>query len=269
MTLVLRAPDGATAVVHPHGAHVTSWRPMPDGDERLFLSECSHFGGGAAIRGGIPIIFPQFATEGPLPRHGFARTSLWELASESVEGDGAHAAFQLAASDATRAIWPAEFLAQFDIRVTANELEVALSVENTGHAPFTFTAALHTYLRVRDIVRVEVTGLEGVRYRESSAPSRLIPDTDYTLRIRGEIDRVYVDAPQRVLIREPERDLALLSDGFPDVVIWNPGAERAAKLEDMEPGGERHMLCVEAAAVQIPVVVEPGARWSGSQVLIA
>ena len=65
--------------VYLHGAHVTSWKPARDHDERLFLSERSEFRAGTAIRGGIPVIFPQFAAEGPLPRHGFARTSEWTL----------------------------------------------------------------------------------------------------------------------------------------------------------------------------------------------
>src|SRR3954463_8096737 len=77
--VTLRADDGATAEIHHHGAHVTSWRPSPDGDERLYLSGASEYGDGKAIRGGIPIIFPQFATEGPLPRHGFARTTAWSV----------------------------------------------------------------------------------------------------------------------------------------------------------------------------------------------
>ena len=64
--VVLRSRDGALAEVYLHGAHVTSWRPAGTREERLFLSERSEFRGGAAIRGGIPVIFPQFAAEGPL-----------------------------------------------------------------------------------------------------------------------------------------------------------------------------------------------------------
>jgi glucose-6-phosphate 1-epimerase len=44
---------------------------------------------------------------------------------------------------------------------------------------------------------------------------------------------------------------------------------KAAALADLPPGGEREMLCVEAGAVQLPVVVAPGERWEGAQRFIA
>ena len=44
-----------------------------------------------------------------------------------------------------------------------------------------------------------------------------------------------------------------------------PATTKGAALPDMEPGGERRMVCVEAAAVQQPVTVAAGARWSGTQ----
>src|SRR5688572_25010680 len=77
--IVVEAPDGARAELYLHGAHVTSWRPAGAGGERLFLSAASEFRTDAAIRGGVPVIFPQFAGRGPLPKHGFARTAEWTL----------------------------------------------------------------------------------------------------------------------------------------------------------------------------------------------
>src|SRR5262245_34324600 len=84
--LRLTAADGATALVTHYGAHALSWIPA-GGDERLYLSETAVFQPGTAIRGGIPVIFPQFGTLGPLPRHGFARTRTWTLEQTRAGAD--------------------------------------------------------------------------------------------------------------------------------------------------------------------------------------
>ena len=266
----LRAADGAAAEVYLHGAHVTSWRPAPDDDERLFLSARSEFRPGAAIRGGIPVIFPQFSEEGPLPRHGFARTAIWRVASvhRTDEGD-AVATLTFTDSAETHAVWSAEFKATLTVRVGGPRLVTELEVENTGAAPFSFTCALHTYLRVHDVAQVEVHGLQSQRYRDTADRTRLRTDDDPVLRITGELDRVYVGAPRAVVVREPRRALRVEAREFPDLVLWNPGRKRAAALADMEPDGERAMLCVEAAVVQTPIVLATGGRWHGSQTLDA
>ena len=268
--VTLRAADGAAADVYLHGAHVTSWRPAPDEDERLFLSARSEFASGAAIRGGIPVIFPQFAAEGPLPRHGFARTAEWRLdeVDQAEEGD-AIASLSLCDSPELRAIWSAEFRATLTVRVGGSRLVVTLGVENTGASPFSFACALHTYLRVHDVAQAEVVGLHGTRHRDPNDRTKLRIDDDPVLRVTGELDRVYVGAPRALLVREPRRALRVETRDFPDVVLWNPGRKRAAALADMEPDGERAMLCVEAAAVQIPIALEAGGRWHGSQMLDA
>jgi glucose-6-phosphate 1-epimerase len=217
----------------------------------------------------VPVIFPQFALEGPLPRHGFARMSRWTLASIEQAVDGsALASLELRDTPTTRSIWPASFLATLSVRVGGDRIDIGLAVRNTGTQPFSFTAALHSYLRVHDVGGVELVGLHGARYRESSAPTVLRTDEARTLRPTGEVDRVYVDAPARLTLKEPGRALDIAASGFPDVVVWNPGAA-AAKLKDMEPGGERRMLCVEAAAVQTPVVLAAAQRWRGEQRLVA
>ena len=72
----LTLPDGSAAVVLLHGAHVLSWQAGGWG-EQLYLSPKAVAAEGKAVRGGIPVIFPQFEQRGPdrsLPRHGLSRT---------------------------------------------------------------------------------------------------------------------------------------------------------------------------------------------------
>ena len=80
--LTLALPDGSHATVLLHGAHVLSWHAAGWG-EQLYLSPAAGLGAlqsGQAIRGGVPVIFPQFELKGPdtsLPRHGLARQRAW------------------------------------------------------------------------------------------------------------------------------------------------------------------------------------------------
>jgi glucose-6-phosphate 1-epimerase len=268
--LVLVAAGGARAEIYLHGAHVTSWHPAGDGDERLFLSRRSRFGPGAAIRGGIPVSFPQFADQGPLPHHGFARDLEWRpvLAYRSPSG-AAHAVLRLVDTGATRALWPHPFIAELAVTIHARALEVALAIENTGPAAFEFTVALHTYLRVLDIGDVRVTGLQGARYRDKVRGADDCLETAAALAVPGEIDRVYHAAPDALAVREPGRVTSVRATGFPDTVVWNPGPVRARDMDDMEPGGETRMVCVEAAASRAPLVLPSGAQWRGTQTLTA
>src|SRR5689334_20182792 len=153
------ASDGACVELYTHGAHVTSWKPA-SGEERLYLSTRSAFAPDTAIRGGVPIIFPQFSSMGPLPKHGFARVSEWELvrAGRTSAGKG-EAQLRLTSTERTRAIWDHAFEASFVVTVDGMSLVLSLSVLNEDPDPFEFTAALHTYLLVDDVRSTVVRGL--------------------------------------------------------------------------------------------------------------
>lgn len=265
-THLLKAADGASVEVANHGAHVLRWRSA-DGIERLFLSPRAEFHTGAAIRGGVPIIFPQFAGLGPLPKHGFARNAQWTCVDIATDGE-ARATFEWQGDDAMRAIWPHAFVARYEVAVAGQQLRLALSIRNAGTEALAFTAALHTYLQVIDIDTVCVEGLKGLRYRDSAAGDVERNETQAALRIQGEVDRIYFDASE-VVVREGKTRMQLHSQGFPDVVVWNPGPEKCAALKDMEPQGYRHMLCIEAAVIGTPVVLAPGMSWQGMQMLYA
>lgn len=92
----LSLPDGsATCDVLLYGATVL--RTTLAGREVLFLSDKAALDGSAAVRGGIPVVFPLFGnlkdhkdppqgTE-KLPKHGFARTETWEIESGRETGE--------------------------------------------------------------------------------------------------------------------------------------------------------------------------------------
>jgi glucose-6-phosphate 1-epimerase len=262
--LVLTVEDGAQAEIYLHGGHVTSWKPA-GGEERLFLSRTSEFQSGAAIRGGVPVIFPQFAGLGQLPRHGFVRTLPW-----AIRHGGANSiALQLSESTATLKLWPHAFTTVMTVAIGARNLLLEFEVTNTGDAPFEFTGALHTYFRVNDIQATSIEGLSGRRYADRAGGGHVEGvQPEAPIVFDGEVDRVYYDAPEQVIIREADRVTTVMSRGFPDVVVWNPGPVAGAKMSDLEPDGYRRMVCVEAAVVGKPIKLNPQESWRGSQIVM-
>ena len=265
---VVLTGGGARAEIYLHGAHLTSWIPA-GGVERLFLSRSSDFGPDASIRGGVPIIFPQFAQRGPLLSHGFARRSDWEIMRAEERESSALAVFQLHDSAATRALWPHAFLAEMAVTVGGQSLELSLTIRNTGSEAFSFTSALHTYLRIQDIHSAAIVGLQGLRYFDTFTDQAEHTEQNSALSFEGETDRIYYQVPGALGLQEPARQLRVEQRGVPDVVTWNPWSLRGAALADLEPDGYLHMLCIEAALIHEPLNLEPGESWNGVQSLTA
>lgn len=264
--LRLTTPDGASAEVYLHGAHVTSWRPA-GGEEALFLSDAAVFAPGEPIRGGVPVVFPQFSGEGPLPKHGIARTVGWEWVNREGAESATRAVLRLTDDEASRALWPHTFVLELSVALHGDSLALRLTVENRSREPFDFAAALHTYLRVSDIRRTTVVGLEGTRYRSKPEGVMNVVDGAAVLSVSGEIDRLYRDAPREVAVNDAggRRTFQIVEAGFRDAVVWNPWAELAASIPDMEDDEYERMLCLEAAQVEAPVTLAPGAAWQGEQ----
>lgn len=270
--LALRAPDGACATVLLHGAHLVSWVPA-GGSEQLYLSPTARFGPGASVRGGVPVIFPQFNERGPLPRHGLVRSRPWLPVLDEVRGGVALAVLRFEPTPEVAALWPAPFAAELTLTVSAQTLEMELAIEHIGDAasaPFSFTAALHTYLRTGDALKLQLEGLQGVSYEDAlKDPPGTISGQQWgdVLTLVGPIDRVYYGAQAPLTLRELGRRLGIAMAGFDDVVVWNPGPD--AVMADMPAGDWQRMLCVEAARIGEPVVLYPGDEWVGRQDLTA
>ncbi len=258
----------ATAIVGRFGAQVLSWRDAT-GRERLFLSERAIFDGHTPIRGGIPLCFPQFSALGDLPKHGFVRSRVWELVAAYADSELVSLTLGTGDDAGTRAIWPHAFELRLEVRLRAAQMQVSLTVRNTGTTPFAFTGALHTYFSVSDIAGANLGGLNGHEYRDAADGNAIRSEADASLFVTDEVDRVYHQARGQLMLEDGAARLGIAAAGFADVVVWNPWHALCAKLPDMPTQGYRQMLCVEAAAAQFPVTVAAGEVWSGSQKLTA
>ena len=268
----LIARDGATADVSLYGGHVLSWTPAGESGSRLFLSERAEYADGKAIRGGVPVIFPQFADRGPYARHGFARTAMWTLEAATRDTHGAATAILgLADSDATRALWPFAFRLRLAVTVGGDALALALTAENPGDAPFSATLALHTYLAVDHLDTAALHGLRPTFVDSAAGGTERAEDAEaVTFEGTPEIDRIYLGAGAAPLrLTDTGRTVQVKMDGFEDAVVWNPGHEKAAGLSDLAPGEVGRFVCVEAARIGRPISVAPGAFWEGTCRLVA
>jgi glucose-6-phosphate 1-epimerase len=263
--VVLRNGGGDQAAVSLHGGQLLSWQPA-GAPEQIYASPLSAPAPGKAVRGGAPVCFPQFSDRGPLPKHGFARSSRWELLTPPSSGAPVcEARFQLD-SAMLKTAWPHAFCLVLAVRLGAGWIELQLQAANTGRSAFAFTAALHTYLAVPDVRDATVLGLQGITYEDAAngnAPGR---QSEAALTFEGETDRVYRDLAMPLRLEAagmPARTLR--QEGFGDAVVWNPGPDKAARLGDMPPADWTRMLCIDAAAVARPVQLAPGRTWTGLQ----
>ena len=241
------AADGAQAIVTLYGAHLVSWKSA-GGKEHIFCSAKSALDGSRAIRGGVPVIFPQFNERGPGMRHGFARVSDWALVdSGSVDG-AAFAVFALEPHDLHAEIaqaWPHDFQLQLRVEVGGDRLAMAFEVNNRGAEPFSFSSALHTYHLVDQVGDVRIDGVQ-----------------DGPLAIGDKLDQIFYGIDGRIALRTGAGTVELEQDGFTDAVVWNPGAAGAAALPDLADDEYQRFVCIEPAAIE-PVTLKGGERWRG------
>jgi glucose-6-phosphate 1-epimerase len=251
--------DTSAAQVYDYGAHVWSW--SLDGNAVLWTSAESVFDTGRALRGGVPICWPWF---GPgrsgdrTPAHGFARISEWTLDGRVDRGNAEVLTYVLDPEAAPDALPGEDWRLTYEVSV-GDELELTLTVANRGVTSFEYELALHTYLRVGDVRRVSVTGLDGASYLDKVTGQRELQTGDVT--ITAETDRVY-DRAGDIVVTDPVlgRRLLIATEGASSTIVWNPWVAKAAAMPDFGDDEWPGMLCIEGGNVlDHAVTLEPGA----------
>jgi glucose-6-phosphate 1-epimerase len=252
----------ATATVYLQGAHVAAWQPTGH-KPVIFTSRKTELMPGKAIRGGVPIAFPWFATrhDGKTgPSHGFARIQDWTLAFAALAGDDLHLTFTLGPNELSRSLGFDQFRLAYQLTIGCT-LTMQLTVANDAGAPIVFEEALHTYYAVTDIHEIAISGLDGVSYLDKVDNfNKKLQHGDIT--VTGPTDRVYLDTTATCVLKDHagKRHINVAKTGSTTTVVWNPWEEGAAKLADMDPTEWHEFVAIETVnAATDAITLAPGA----------
>lgn len=269
--VVLRNPRGASVRVSLYGGQVTSWR-NERGEELLFSSSKGILKSPKAMRGGIPICFPQFGNCGSVEQNGFAKNKIWTI-DENVPSlspkDSQGKSFVdliFKPSDEDLKCWPHSF--EFRLRVSLaidGKLNLISRVKNISQKPFSFSFAYHTYFSVSDISEVRIEGLETLDYLDNLAKKERFTEQGDAITFESEVDRVYLTSLSAVAVidHQKKRTFVIKKEGLPDVVVWNPGEKKSKSLLDFGAAEYKQMVCVNGAAIEKPITLKPGEEWKG------
>lgn len=243
--------DYATALISTYSGQIMAYQPKTEKKPLLFLSDLAIYESGKVIRGGLPICWPWFAEDikgKDLPAHGFVRDQQWQIVKTQKLDDGStKVILEISHNQYSLKLWPYKFKLQIAI-IVGSSLIVELTTVNLDDKPFTISQALHSYLAIGDVNKIEVTGLDGLSYIDKTA--------DFTERnqrgdvvVDGMIDRIYQDVEDDVLLNDPvfDRKIRVSSQGSNTFVVWNPGEKAAATMIDLADDGYKEFVCIEAA----------------------
>lgn len=264
----LRVNNNASeALISLHGGQVLSFVPRSSGVDMFFLSTKALYAEGKAIKGGVPLCWPWFGADPEnrgRPAHGFARNTVWQVASvEACSSHLSRVVLQLNDNAQTRTLWPYSFTVDLAIEI-GESLDLTLTTYNTGDSVFSITQALHTYFSVDAIEQVSVTGLDGLDYLDKVLGFAEQRQTG-EVRFAAEVDRIYQGVTGDLTIddRAGDRRIRISSRNSHTAVVWNPWQEVASRMSDLAPGDYRRFVCVETANAGNEIIdVAPGQAFS-------
>lgn len=264
--------DGSTATVHSQGAHITSWVGK-DGTERLYMSPNAVYQAGKALRGGVPVIYPQFSDMGSGDVHGAVRNRQWTRVDNGFHNGIAIFEIPILKEDTSFPGYESQLT--LTITVSDEQLKLTAKVDKTtedGTTAKNFGFAFHTYFAVSDISNIKLQGFsKGMPYADNLKNRTVVAsqDAEEVTVIDKEVDRIYTQVQNPLMIIDEKFELTVLGENLPDVVLWNPWKEKNARLADLpQPDGYRSFVCIEHG-VLLPrqPFPKPGDSWEGSQVI--
>lgn len=267
------------------GAHVVSWKIS--GEEQIFVSSISKFDKSKAIRGGIPLVFPQFSR--PLEimqQHGFARNNNWNRIIEDNDLEKikeGKVSFELTENESTLALYPHKFRLVYSLHLEKNWLHLNFQVTNTGDSEMKCHTLLHTYFKLKDSSETIIGGFGNLKYTSNIDKKEYLNDME-TNRIDKEIDQMYKNCKvnnDSCITIFPDGELNTMKVSYAaqkesgmndsvsssngsiapvpvDVVFWNGWVDKCKAMGDMDDDAYKHYVCIEPGTVADWVVLNEG-----------
>eukprot|EP00956_Cyclotella_meneghiniana_P029054 scaffold69317_cov77-Cyclotella_meneghiniana.AAC.2 len=225
--------------------------------------------GSKAIRGGIPLCFPQFGQpDKSYPQHGFLRNNYWSIVNGSKfdNEEGAGISLELYLKDVVNA--------------RGGKWDVGTNLD----CKCTFMVLLHTYYLVAEKKALDgsvcnVKGLEGYTVSDKISGQDYILGSDPITIPEQIIDRVYSPPEGKVdlevtVAAGPTNTISLKASGQVDGqqvpisgVVWNPHEINAKKMGDFGDDQYNEMICVEPGMLSNVPMLQGGKSASCTQVM--
>ena len=240
-----------------HGAQILGLDP----DGFFYCSPLASLSAGA-LRGGQPVIFPQFADRGPHKKHGVARDVAWQIIADERAPNRHRVIMSREFSERDLAGWPHHASITLDVEYTPGRLEQTFEVDNIGPKTFTWTGGLHPYLAVLDLQKATLSGLSGVPYEDLYHPGQNLVGPEILHWGKAPCEKLFEHAPDLAL-DTGQCTIKLHASGFDQWMIWNPGSDGVKALADLPDEDWNRFVCIEPVCVSRPVILAPGSKFSG------
>lgn len=230
---------------------------LASGLEIFYLSPMVDFFPDNPIRGGIPLMFPQFGESGPLRKHGFVRDLQWTLVDEHEDATGKSISYVLDIKSTDFPDWPFDASLQLNAIVGLDTFTIELSILNSGNKDFSFTGGFHPYFAISSRQDIRVNGLDVLPFRDSFPG-----ENAYELNGDGLVERQYMGDAE-IQFYNGSHWLNLAASGFDSWMVWNPGRAGASRISDLPDEDWDKFMCIEPIVLSKPIFLDPGKTFKG------
>jgi glucose-6-phosphate 1-epimerase len=213
-------------------------------------------------RGGVPILFPQFADRGDLRKHGFVRDVLWKMVFHQREAFSEYLRYELNLTLSNSNHWPHKVLIQLDVVAKLKSITFSLMVKNLGEIDFVWTGGFHPYLKIDNLLNIKIDGLMGCELENKYKPEQTYHSEKYISFDESPCESLFL-SNSNLVIHDDKKIFHFSSKGFSEWMIWNPGKTGVKDFLDIPADDWYKFMCVEPVNAKQAKLIKAGGQFIG------